>query len=60
MKIETIFSHQTYQNLVRNGRQEDEVFEGRKQRDAVACSRQSQELRYDCENFAGIAKISQL
>ena len=34
------------------------MFEGRKQRDAVACSRQSQEFRYDCENFAIIAKIS--
>ena len=33
--------------------------EGRKQRAAVACSRQSQEFRYDCENFAEIAKISQ-
>ena len=34
------------------------MFEGRKQRDAVAC-RQSQEFRFDCENFVGIAKILQ-
>ena len=35
------------------------MFEGRKQRDAVACNRQSQEFLYDCENFAEIAKILQ-
>ena len=35
------------------------MFEGRRQRDVVAYSRQSQEFRYDCEKFAGIAKISQ-